>query len=170
MHDTPPPKYSWTLARALVGVACLAGGLCFAALSHPKLYPLNVSSDRIIDFYAFSGFGCAVLGMGLFFSAVKHTTAPMSLEQQRETNFAAAAGFLLQLIGSALIAMEVRPSLGWFFLLAGIPVLVWSCSLYAKAKGYSQQIGWLGLLGVIGLMILLILPVKIDQQSSESHQ
>lgn len=167
MQDKQSETYPWILVRALAGVVLLGLGFWFAALSDPDRYPDHVSFDRTIDLFALSGFGCTILGVGLFLTAVKHTTASMSPEQKRETNFGAAAGFLLQLAGAVLYGMEFHQWLGGFLLLAGVPVLIWSCGIYARAKGYSDQVGWLGLLGVIGLMILLILPAQSNEPSSE---
>lgn len=169
MPEKPPAQYGWILVRALAGVAFLGLGLWLAIMSDPDRYPDDVRFDRTIDLYAISGFGCTILGVGLFLTAVRHTTASMTSEQKREINSGAAAGLLLQFAGVVLYGMEFHQPLGGFLLLVGIPVLIWSCSIYARAKGYSGQVGWLGLLGVIGLMILLILPARSDEPTFKSR-
>lgn len=169
MPEKHTAQYGWILVRALAGVAFLGLGLWLAVMSDPDRYPDDVRFDRTIDLYAISGFGCTILGVGLFLTAVKHTTSSMTAEQKRVVNFGAAAGFLLQMAGAVLYGMELHQSLGGFLLLAGIPVLIWSCGTYARAKGYSGQVGWLGLLGVIGLMILLVLPSQSNEPISDSQ-
>lgn len=46
------------------------------------------------------------------------------------------------------------------FVLVGYGFFIKGCRLYIKSKGYSSNLGWLGLLSLLGLSILLFIPSK----------
>lgn len=43
-------------------------------------------------------------------------------------------------------------------IIIGIPIFIWGCIRYSKAKGYSAWLGALGLLSLPGLLVLMVIP------------
>lgn len=90
----------------------------------------------------------------------------MSLESRTRTNTGVGMGALLQLAGFFLAqAGSTRAILGLVLILISIPVFVWGCMNYAKGKGHSASVGWVGLAGIIGLIVLIVLP-ELDGDAS----
>lgn len=67
------------------------------------------------------------------------------------------AGFIafLSLRGSASPGSQ---ELGLAIGILSLPVYIWGCVQYAKAKGHSGWFGLLGILSLLGLIVLAILP------------
>jgi hypothetical protein len=53
------------------------------------------------------------------------------------------------------------------FVLVGYGFFIKGCRLYIKSKGYSSNLGWLGLLSLLGLSTLLFIPSKRNVVSLE---
>ena len=90
----------------------------------------------------------------------------MLKEYKRKTNIGVGAGFLLQLIGNALVGPEgsehavIGDIFGSVLILGGLVLFIWGCTSYSKGKGYHLGWGFLGLLSLLGLIILALLPDK----------
>lgn len=81
----------------------------------------------------------------------------MLAEYTKKTNIGIAVGLLLQFASVTVLGDSI---LGLIVLLAGIGVMIWGCSCYAKAKGQSGLLGFLAIASLLGLIILVLLPDK----------
>lgn len=148
-------KY-WLMAISLV-LICL--GLLLAASSDPRRFSLNPSEDRKIDFLVIAGLTCTVAGIGFLLWATRGMTQAMIPEKKAKANLGVGVGFVLQLLGFALLGSDTGPAIGLPLVLASVPLLIWGCMRYAEGERYSKWVGVIGAAGIPGLIILIILPV-----------
>ena len=75
-----------------------------------------------------------------------------------------SSGFILQIVGifvESPIGMD--DALSAILFISGYFLLIWSCWLYAREKGYSGAWRLLGLFGLLGFVILFFLKDKSKQ-------
>jgi hypothetical protein len=91
-----------------------------------------------------------------------------AFKKRWNTNTGVGIGALLQM-GGLFVALigwansEIKfIILGLVLILVSIPVFIWGCMNYAESKGYSKELGLVGLLGFIGLTVLVLLPEKVS--------
>ena len=101
-------------------------------------------------------------------------------KKRRNTNIGVGIGVLLQVgglfiaqmpgVGERFFAIDILAGikghnefiiLGLVLILVSLPPFIWGCMNYAAAKGYTKEVGLLGLLSIIGLNILVLLPDKL---------
>jgi uncharacterized membrane protein len=94
--------------------------------------------------------------------------ATTAAKKRWNTNTGVGIGALLQM-GGLFVALigwansEIKfIILGLVLILVSIPVFIWGCMNYAESKGYSKELGLVGLLGFIGLTVLVLLPEKVS--------
>ena len=133
-------NYWRVMALAFVGLALVGAGLSLSVLSNPKRFGLSVAEDRSIQFFALSGFGCTLVGIGLFLFAVSRTTDSMPAQLKRNANVGVGLGFVLQLSGLFLPYIGHVPlGIGLAITLLGFPAFVWGCDeLRAGKKTFTM--------------------------------
>jgi cell division protein FtsW (lipid II flippase) len=137
-----------------------------AASSNPRRFSSSPSEDRKIDLLVITGLTCTVAGIGFLLWAIRGMSQAMVAEKKAKANLGVGIGFVLQLIGFALLASDTGPVIGLPLVFVSVPLLIWGCMCYAEGKRYSKWIGLLGAAGIPGLFILIVLPVadgRIEQ-------
>ena len=77
-----------------------------------------------------------------------------------------SSGFILQIVGifvKSPIDISMNDVLSAILFISGYFLLIWSCLLYAREKGYSGAWRLLGLFGLLGFVILFFLKDKSKQ-------
>jgi hypothetical protein len=77
-----------------------------------------------------------------------------------------SSGFILQIVGifvKSPIGISMNDALSAILFISGYFLLIWSCWLYAREKGYSGAWRLLGLFGLLGFVILFFLKDKSKQ-------
>jgi MFS family permease len=152
----------------VIGLILICIGLLLAASSNPRRFSMSPNKDRKIDLLVITGLTCTVAGIGLLLWAIRSMTQPMIADKRAKANLGVGIGFVLQLIGFALLASDAGPVIGLPLVLASLPLLVWGCMRYAEGKRYSKWVGLLGAAGIPGLIILIVLPVSGGQTQQRS--
>jgi hypothetical protein len=87
-------------------------------------------------------------------------------DKKAKTNIGVGVGLVLQIAARFLVNEgEFGPrapiglvALGFVIMVIGFAFFIWGCMNYAEGKGYSKQLGWLGLLSCLGLLVMVCLP------------
>ena len=75
-----------------------------------------------------------------------------------------SSGFILQIVGIFVKSpIGMNDALSAILFISGYFLLIWSCWLYAREKGYSGAWRLLGLFGLLGFVILFFLKDKSKQ-------
>ena len=75
-----------------------------------------------------------------------------------------SSGFILQVVGIFVESpIGMNDALSAILFISGYFLLIWSCWLYAREKGYSGAWRLLGLFGLLGFVILFFLKDKSKQ-------
>ena len=88
----------------------------------------------------------------------------MIVELERKGRPALWGGFCGTILGRILLTIGSNISsvplslFGFVVMLGCLGFFVWGCGIYAQAKGYSRNLGWLAFLSLIGILILALLP------------
>lgn len=166
-----PRKYWLAAVVALVGIAFVGTGLWLALLSNPNRFSLHIADDSNIHLLAISGFGCTIVGLGLFLAAARHTTKSMPKQLRMNANVGAGIGIVLQLAGLYMHDGSLVTGLsGLLLILASLPAFIWGAMNYALGKGHSRWVGLLGAGGVLGLVILILLPPTLNRDEIHNSQ
>ncbi len=75
-----------------------------------------------------------------------------------------SSGFILQIVGIFVESpIGMNDALSAILFISGYFLLIWSCWLYAREKGYSGAWRLLGLFSLLGFVILFFLKDKSKQ-------
>lgn len=162
------PKSSGKPWLAIFCLVLIGIGLVLAASSDPSRFSSSPSEDRKIDLLVIAGLTCTVAGIGLLLWAIRGTTRDMIPEKKAKANLGIGMGFVLQVVGFALVASDAGPVIGLPLIAASLPLLIWGCLRYAEAKRYVKWVGLLGAAGIPGLLILIVLPAARGQTEQRS--
>jgi hypothetical protein len=92
----------------------------------------------------------------------------MLKQYKRTTNIGVGIGFVLLTLGRYLSMSGTSELLTLPVGLSGLVLFLWGCGQYARAKGYSQWWGALGILYILGLIILFFFPDRHKAVSTGS--
>ena len=83
-------------------------------------------------------------------------------QKRANANTGVRIGVIMQVFGFYALQTDDNGFIpGILFILLSLPPFIWGCMNYAAAKGYTKEVGLLGLLSIIGLNILVLLPDKL---------
>ena len=88
----------------------------------------------------------------------------MSTTNKKNAYIGIRSGFILQIVGIFVKSpIGMNDALSAILFISGYFLLIWSCWLYAREKGYSGAWRLLGLFGLLGFVILFFLKDKSKQ-------
>ena len=83
-------------------------------------------------------------------------------QKRANANTGVRIGVIMQVFGFYALQTDDNGFIpGILLILLSLPPFIWGCMNYAAAKGYTKEVGLLGLLSIIGLNILVLLPDKL---------
>ena len=83
-------------------------------------------------------------------------------QKRANANTGVRIGVIMQVFGLYALQTDDNGFIpGILLILLSLPPFIWGCMNYAAAKGYTKEVGLLGLLSIIGLNILVLLPDKL---------
>ena len=83
-------------------------------------------------------------------------------QKRANANTGVRIGVIMQVFGFYALQTDDNGFIpGILLILLSLPPFIWGCMNYAAAKGYTKEMGLLGLLSIIGLNIPVLLPDKL---------
>jgi cytochrome c biogenesis protein CcdA len=146
------PKHKFIASIAVIFI------LCGLAVGIALLLPANWSEQA----RTFAGFFAVLPLMLVVFFYARRQRAQLPQKSSKDLNKTVYVGLVLHMVGVEMGEAGMN-EIAMITVAIGLPVFIWGCTQYSKAKGYSAWLGALGLLSLLGLWVLMGIPDRSEK-------